>query len=295
MTGTVRVGGRAGDRGGRCCSTDGVAAAAQRRRSASRDRGASAQRGARAALPRASRRPTRIRDAHRVPHRRAAPRRIARAIASWPSGRATFRALGLEDVAITTHEVLLPWPQEVSVEMTAPRRVARVDARGAGRRRSSHAACGRTQSGLPYHAYSASGDVTAPVVYAGSGNPEDYDWLAAQGIDVRGKIVLVRYSVPYSYRGFKALTAQQRGAAGILIYSDPADDGVGEGRGLSRRPVGARQPHPARRHRLRLPGARRSADARMGVDARRAAHRSRAKPCRCRRSSARRCRSRTRA
>src|SRR5205823_310538 len=40
----------------------------------------------------------------------------------------------------------------------------------------------------------------------------------------------VRYSVPYSYRGFKALTAERRGAAGILIYSDPADDGAGKGK-----------------------------------------------------------------
>ena len=87
----------------------------------------------------------------------------------------------------------------------------------------------RPRAGLPYHAYSASGEVTAPVVYAGSGQPADYDWLAPQGIDVRGKIALVRYSVPYSYRGFKALTAQQRGAAGILIYSDPADDGSAKG------------------------------------------------------------------
>ena len=84
--------------------------------------------------------------------------------------------------------------------------------------------------GVAYHAYSASGDVTAPVVYAGSGNPSDYDWLTKQGIDVKGKIVLVRYSVPYSYRGFKALAAEQRGAAGILIYSDPAEDGFKKGR-----------------------------------------------------------------
>src|SRR5207247_597709 len=42
--------------------------------------------------------------------------------------------------------------------------------------------------------------------------------------------VLVRYSVPYSYRGFKALTAERRGAAGILIYSDPADDGFKKGK-----------------------------------------------------------------
>jgi len=84
--------------------------------------------------------------------------------------------------------------------------------------------------GVPYHAYSASGEVTAEVVYAGSGNPSDYDWLASKGVDIRGRIALVRYSVPYSYRGFKALTAQQRGAAGILIYSDPADDGEGKGK-----------------------------------------------------------------
>jgi N-acetylated-alpha-linked acidic dipeptidase len=84
--------------------------------------------------------------------------------------------------------------------------------------------------GLPYHAYSASGEVIGEVVYAGSGNPSDYDWLASKGIDIRGRIALVRYSVPYSYRGFKALTAQQRGAAGILIYSDPADDGERKGK-----------------------------------------------------------------
>ena len=84
--------------------------------------------------------------------------------------------------------------------------------------------------GLAYHAYSASGDVTAPIVYANSGNPADYAWLADHGVDVSGKIVLVRYSMPYSYRGFKALAAEERGAAGILIYSDPAEDGWRKGK-----------------------------------------------------------------
>jgi N-acetylated-alpha-linked acidic dipeptidase len=67
------------------------------------------------------------------------------------------------------------------------------------------------------------------VVYAHSGNPEDYEYLKKRGIDVRGKIVLVRYSNPYSYRGFKALTAERLGAAAILIYSDPAEDGYKQG------------------------------------------------------------------
>src|SRR5512142_114538 len=77
---------------------------------------------------------------------------------------------------------------------------------------------------------SASGEITAPIVYAHSGNPSDYEELKNHGIDVKGKIVLVRYSNPYSYRGFKALTAQREGAAAILIYSDPAEDGYKQGK-----------------------------------------------------------------
>ena len=67
----------------------------------------------------------------------------------------------------------------------------------------------RVSSG--YLGMSASADVVAPVVYAHSGNPEDYAVLRRNGIDVRGKVVLVRYSNPYSYRGFKALTAEREG------------------------------------------------------------------------------------
>ena len=85
---------------------------------------------------------------------------------------------------------------------------------------------------------SASGEVTAPLVYAHSGNPEDYDLLRKQGIDVKGKVVLVRYSNPYSYRGFKALTAQREGAAAILIYSDPAEDGFKKGKVVPNGPWG---------------------------------------------------------
>ena len=81
-----------------------------------------------------------------------------------------------------------------------------------------------------YFGFSASGDVTAEVVYAHSGNPEDYELLRKNGISVKGKVVLVRYSNPYSYRGFKALTAEREGAAALLIYSDPAEDGWKRGK-----------------------------------------------------------------
>ena len=171
----------------------------------------------------------RIRTAHQFltaePHVAGSAR--DRALADWT--RDQFVGAGLEEVQITTHEVLLPWPEEVTVEMTAPRRW-RASMREDPIPGDPFTQISPEAAGLPYHAYSASGEVTAPVVYAGSGNPADYDRLALRGIDIRGKIALVRYSVPYSYRGFKALTAQQRGAAGILIYSDPADDGYRKGK-----------------------------------------------------------------
>jgi N-acetylated-alpha-linked acidic dipeptidase len=160
-----------------------------------------------------------------------------RELAEWTA--AEWRKAGLEDVRIVEHEVLLPFPEEVSVEMTAPRLRGGSAWRATLREEPIEGdADSAADVGVAYHAYSASGDVSGEVVYAGSGNPEDYDWLAARGIDIKGKIALVRYSVPYSYRGFKALTAERRGAAGIIIYSDPADDGYRRGEVYPKGPWG---------------------------------------------------------
>jgi N-acetylated-alpha-linked acidic dipeptidase len=170
----------------------------------------------------------RIRDEHRVfagrPHMAGTER--DRELMELTRDR--FISFGLDDVQVTTHEVLLPWPEEVTVEMVSPT-PWRASMREDPVAEDPDTQIAPADAGIPFHAYSASGEVTAPLVVAGSGNPADYDGLARRGIDVRGKIALVKYSVPYSYRGFKALTAQQRGAAGILIYSDPADDGAGKG------------------------------------------------------------------
>ncbi len=78
-----------------------------------------------------------------------------------------------------------------------------------------------------YNAMSASGDVEADVVYANYGSPEDFDKLKEMNVDVRGKIVIVRYGE--NFRGVKAFVAQERGAAGVIIYSDPKDDGYYRG------------------------------------------------------------------
>jgi len=76
-------------------------------------------------------------------------------------------------------------------------------------------------------AYSASGEVQAPVVYVNYGLPPDYAQVEAAGLDVRGKIVMARYA--RSHRAVKIHTAQEHGAAAIIIYSDPADDGYAKG------------------------------------------------------------------
>jgi N-acetylated-alpha-linked acidic dipeptidase len=80
---------------------------------------------------------------------------------------------------------------------------------------------------MPFNGYSPSGDVEAEVVYANYGRPEDFQKLKDMGVDVRGKIVLVRYG--QNFRGVKAFVAQEQGAAGVIIFSDPADDGWRKG------------------------------------------------------------------
>jgi N-acetylated-alpha-linked acidic dipeptidase len=138
-----------------------------------------------------------------------------------------WRKQGWEDVVLRRYDVLHSRPRTVSLEMIAP------VAYTAGLREDPDDLDPDTKNPAvsgSYFGYSASGDVTAEVVYAHSGNPEDYDLLRKNGISVKGKIVLVRYSNPYSYRGFKALTAEREGAAALLIYSDPAEDGYTKGK-----------------------------------------------------------------
>ncbi|HKR28225.1 MAG TPA: M28 family peptidase, partial [Acidobacteriaceae bacterium] len=78
-----------------------------------------------------------------------------------------------------------------------------------------------------FNGSSPSGDVTGEAVYANYCRPDDFNKLTAMGIDFKGKIVLCRYGG--NFRGVKVYVAEQHGAAGVLIYSDPADDGYFRG------------------------------------------------------------------
>jgi len=138
-----------------------------------------------------------------------------------------WKKQGLEDVRIRRYDVYSTEPRSSFLELVSPVRYV------AGLREQPYPEDPDTRNKAVSSAWtgmSLSGEITAPLVYAHSGNPEDYDYLRQQGISVRGKIVLVRYSNPYSYRGFKALTAEREGAAAILIYSDPAEDGYKKGK-----------------------------------------------------------------
>jgi N-acetylated-alpha-linked acidic dipeptidase len=107
-----------------------------------------------------------------------------------------------------------------------------------------------------FNGSSASGDITADVVYANYGTLADFKKLDELGISVKGKIVITRYGG--NFRGIKVYLAQQRGAAGVLIYSDPHDDGYAQagrpslhlsprrhrsGEGPHEHPAGLQAPH----------------------------------------------------
>jgi N-acetylated-alpha-linked acidic dipeptidase len=78
-----------------------------------------------------------------------------------------------------------------------------------------------------FNGYGAPGDVHGDVVYVNYGLIEDYAQLDSMGVSVKGKIAVARYG--RSYRGIKAREAEKHGAVGLIIYSDPADDGYVRG------------------------------------------------------------------
>lgn len=118
-----------------------------------------------------------------------------------------------------TYRVYLPHATEVSLALVAPEVVAFDLAEsplpGAGP---------VPEPQYPWaNGYSGAGSVEGEVVYANYGLHADYDLLAEAGIDLQGTIVVARYG--RSYRGIKARLAEEHGAAGLVLYSDPRDDG----------------------------------------------------------------------
>jgi N-acetylated-alpha-linked acidic dipeptidase len=125
---------------------------------------------------------------------------------------------------IVEYKVYLPYPKNVSVKLLEPETyLAPTKEEGWNWDKDSY----DSDIILPFNAYSPSGNVTADVVYVNYGMTEDYEKLKDLGVDVSGKIVIARYGK--NFRGVKAKVAEENGASGLIIYSDPIDDGYFKG------------------------------------------------------------------
>jgi len=153
------------------------------------------------------------------PHHAGSPG--ARRVAEYALDK--FRSWGL-DAEIEEFEALLPFPTVRRVELVAPTRFEAVmQERPLAEDKDSG-----DRNQLPtYNAYAADGDVTGDLVFANYGRPEDYAWLDRRGIDLSGKIVIVKYGL--GVRSAKIKQAAERGAVGCIIYSEPEDDGYYRG------------------------------------------------------------------
>ena len=132
---------------------------------------------------------------------------------------ARFLEFGLSS-EIVRYDVFLNHPLHVSLKLVAP-----VEEDLKLREDAYDVDKDSTHEGMfpAFHGYGASGKAEGQVVYANYAVPADFTRLEAMGISVAGKIVLARYGG--AFRGLKVKEAQDRGALGVLIYSDPRDDG----------------------------------------------------------------------
>jgi N-acetylated-alpha-linked acidic dipeptidase len=140
-----------------------------------------------------------------------------------------FRSYGL-DAEIEEFKVLDSEPLEIKFQLLDPEKFS-------GPRPEYVAedpASTDRRASVAFNAYSGSGDVTSEVVYANYGLPADYEFLQSKGISVAGKIVIVRYGA--CYRGVKAEIAEKNKVAGLIIYSDPQNDGYHMGDSYPRGP-----------------------------------------------------------
>ena len=138
--------------------------------------------------------------------------------------RDLFKSWGY-DAKIETYKVLFPTPKVRIVELVSP---VKFKAKLSEPALKEDGTSNQIKEQLPtYNAWSADGDVTGDLVFVNYGVPDDYEQLERMGIDVKGKIVIAKYGG--SWRGIKPKVAQEHGAIGCLIYSDPQGDGYFQG------------------------------------------------------------------
>src|ERR1700722_593242 len=137
--------------------------------------------------------------------------------------RGQYRSYGF-DAEIVSYSAWLGMPRETALELVAPeKKKLATPEQGYEVDKDTF----NPNAVGAFNAFSPSGDVTAAVVYVNYGTQEDDRALAAMGVSVEGKIALARYG--RCYRGIKAKLAEEHKALGLVIYSDPGDDGYAQG------------------------------------------------------------------
>ncbi|HET9635019.1 MAG TPA: M28 family metallopeptidase [Gemmatimonadaceae bacterium] len=134
-----------------------------------------------------------------------------------------MKSWGLE-TEVRSYKVWMPHPTSTRVWRVAPNPIELNLAEGPIAEDTTSVAYPQV---IAFNGYGAAGDVSSDIVYVNYGLIEDYAQLDSMGVSVKGKIAIARYG--RSYRGIKAREAEKHGAAGLLIYSDPADDGYTRG------------------------------------------------------------------
>jgi N-acetylated-alpha-linked acidic dipeptidase len=138
-------------------------------------------------------------------------------LAEWL--RDQYRSYGF-DAEIVSYSVWLPQAREVKLELTAPKTITlATPEQPIAIDKDTY----NENAVMAFNAYAPSADVTAPVIYVNYGTQEDYRALEAMGISVEGKIAIARYG--RCYRGIKTKLAEEHKAVGLILYSDPQDDG----------------------------------------------------------------------
>jgi N-acetylated-alpha-linked acidic dipeptidase len=167
----------------------------------------------------------------------ASVRQMSRTLSAAPHMAGTPAQATTRDYALERMRTwgLEAWSKEYTVYLPQPDTVAAWVLAGSRVERLALAEPGTGPQVPPFNGYTGDGDVTAEVVYVNYGLIEDYKRLDSLGISVRGKIALARYG--RSFRGIKAREAEKRGAVGLIVYSDPQDDGYFRGDVYPRGPM----------------------------------------------------------
>jgi N-acetylated-alpha-linked acidic dipeptidase len=178
------------------------------------------------AIPDAQRAEANLRHLTSEPH--MASTEASHRVAEWL--RDQYRSFGF-DAEIVSYSVWLAQPREVKLELIAPEKksLATKEQPFEGDKDTYD-----ERAVVGFNTYSPSADITAPVVYVNYGTPEDYQQLASIGVSVEGKIAIARYG--HNYRGIKTKLAEEHKAIGLIIYSDPQDDGYVAGDAYPRGP-----------------------------------------------------------